>query len=165
MQNRVDAFVGIGANLGDPVDQVRSACRALGEDLPETRLLRCSRLYRNPPMGPQDQPDYVNAVVWLQCGLSAFALLQGLQAIEQRMGRVRNGDRWGPRLIDLDLLVFGDQVINEPGLHVPHPGLPERDFVLFPLCEIAPDLLIPQYGSVLALCAGRETSSLVPIAL
>jgi len=161
----VDVFVGVGANLGDPVAQARSACQALATDLPESMVVRCSQLYRNPPMGPPDQPDYVNAVAWLRSSLPAAELLHALQVIEQRMGRCRNGERWGPRLIDLDLLLYGDEIIVQPGLRVPHPGLVERDFVLFPLLEIAPDVRIPQLGPLTTLCANRGTPDLVPISL
>jgi len=99
-------------------------------------------------MGPQDQPDYLNAVVGLQTELSAFKLLGELQNIENLHGRVRDGERWGPRTLDLDLLLYADEVINTPELKVPHPGIAERSFVLLPLAELAPDLVVPNKGSV-----------------
>ena len=162
----IEAYIGIGANLGDPVAQVRQACRDLAERLPESRLMACSRLYRNPPLGPQEQPDYVNAVACLHTRLSARGLLSALQAIERHHGRDRshNPQRWGPRTLDLDLLLFGDQVIHEPHLTVPHPGIAQRNFVLYPLLEIAPDLCIPQLGAVSALCAQQAADTLVAIA-
>ncbi len=99
-------------------------------------------------MGPQDQPDYLNAVVGLQTELSAFHLLSELQHIEYSHGRTRDGERWGPRTLDLDLLLFADEIIDTPKLSVPHPGIAERSFVLLPLAELAPDLIVPNKGSV-----------------
>jgi 2-amino-4-hydroxy-6-hydroxymethyldihydropteridine diphosphokinase len=159
----LQAFVGIGANLGDPVAQVLGACARLAQDVPGTRMVARSRLYRNPPMGPQDQPDYVNAVARLHTQLEPDALLAELQRIEQALGRRRDGTRWGPRLLDLDLLLYGVEVIDRPGLHVPHPGIAERDFVLFPLQELAPELEIPGHGAVSALCRRLSGSGLVAI--
>jgi 2-amino-4-hydroxy-6-hydroxymethyldihydropteridine diphosphokinase len=164
MRSSVPAFIGIGANLGDPVAQVFDALVRLGRDLPQTRLSGRSRLYRNPPMGPQDQPDYVNAVARLETRLQPRALLARLQAIEIACGRRRDGTRWGPRLLDLDLLLFGGDVIDEPGLRVPHPGIAERDFVLFPLLELAPGLMIPGLGPVAALCRAIPGTGLQAIA-
>ncbi len=143
----VQAFIGIGSNLADPVAQVHSAIEAL-ETLPQTRRASASRLYRNPPMGPADQPDYVNAVAEIETALSPQALLAALQALEADAGRDRSGRRWGPRPLDLDLLVYGDQQIDEAALTVPHPGLASRAFVLHPLAEIAPALPIPGLGTV-----------------
>jgi 2-amino-4-hydroxy-6-hydroxymethyldihydropteridine diphosphokinase len=164
MRPAVDAFIGIGANLGDPVAQVLHACTRLARDVPRTRLIARSSLYRNPPMGPQDQPDYVNAVARLDTELTPRALLDELQRIEAACGRQRDGSRWGPRLLDLDILLFGDLVIDQPGLRVPHPGIVERDFVLFPLQELDPDLIIPGLGSVAALCRSMPSTGLVAIA-
>lgn len=155
------AAVGLGSNLNDPVAQVRGALAALAA-LPDSELLAASSLYRNPPMGPQDQPDYVNAAALLRTRLTAQALLQELQALERRQGRVRER-RWGPRTIDLDLLLWGGATINEPGLIVPHPGLHERPFVLYPLAEIAPGLHVPGRGRVDALAAACSAASLVKV--
>lgn len=142
------AYVGIGSNLEDPASQVRRAIEGLGS-VPETRLVAVSDLYRNPPLGPQDQPDYVNAVAGLLTRLSPEELLVELHRLEDSQGRTRTeGDRWGPRIIDLDLLVFGHRTINKPGLNLPHPGISERNFVLFPLCDIAPTLAVPGQGIV-----------------
>jgi 2-amino-4-hydroxy-6-hydroxymethyldihydropteridine diphosphokinase len=159
----ITAFIGIGANLGDPAAQVREACARLARDLPDSRLVARSSLYRNAPMGPQDQPDYVNAVARVLTRLDPGALLAELQRIETAMGRRRDGTRWGPRLLDLDILLYGTMRINEPGLHIPHPGIAERDFVLFPLRELAPDLEIPDRGTVAQLCRTVSAAGLVAI--
>lgn len=151
--DRVLAFVGVGSNLDDPDLQVRVALGALGQ-LPQTRCLRHSTLLRNPAMGPQPQPDFVNAVAELDTGLRPLELLDALLAMEQKQGRDRSaGVRWGPRRIDLDLLLYGDLSLNLPRLTLPHPGIESRNFVLLPLLEIAPDLLIPGLGSVRHLAA------------
>lgn len=136
------AFVAIGANLNDPQDQVRRAIAALGA-LPGTTLLGSSSLYGSKPMGPQDQPDYINAVAQLATTLAPLTLLDELQRIEREQGRVRKDERWGPRTLDLDLLLFGDQIIESPRLTVPHYGMKQREFVLLPLYEIVPDLRLP----------------------
>ncbi len=146
MAATVIACVGLGSNLADPVAQVRRAFAAL-QRLPDTRLRSRSALYRSAPMGPADQPDYVNAAAVLETRLEPLPLLDALQAIEQAQGRVRDGVRWGPRTLDLDLLLYGERIIEEVRLTVPHPGLAERDFVLIPLREAAgPDLPIPGHG-------------------
>ena len=147
------AYIGVGSNLSDPAAQVRQACEALAQ-LAECRLVAVSALYLNPPLGPQDQPDYVNAAAGLLTTLRPTALLDSLKEIERSQGRARKaGDRWGPRIIDLDLLVYGNAVVQEPGLTVPHPGISERNFVLFPLLDIAPTLNIPGQGVVADLAA------------
>lgn len=138
-------YIGLGSNLGDPEAQLRAALAELAE-LPRSRFLRASSLYRGAPMGPQDQPDFVNAVAEIETELSAERLLAELQALEARHGRVRDGPRWGPRSLDLDLLLYGEMRIDTPGLTVPHPGVPVRAFVLYPLHEIAPDLQVPGLG-------------------
>lgn len=146
------AYVGMGSNLQDPVAQLQQAARAL-QALPQTRLLAVSPYYRNPPMGSVAQPDYVNAVAALETSLDAPRLLDLLLMIENQQGRVRDGKRWGPRSLDLDLLLFGDNVITTPHLTVPHPGLPERNFVLYPLYDVAPQLVIPGHGQIRDLVA------------
>jgi 2-amino-4-hydroxy-6-hydroxymethyldihydropteridine diphosphokinase len=131
------AAIGLGANLGDARANVRGALGML-DLLPSTRLLRTSRLYRTAAWGQTGQPDFINAVVLLETTLDARALLDRLLAIERDFGRIRTSeDRWGPRTLDLDLLLFGDSVIDEPGLQVPHPHLHERAFALLPLGELA----------------------------
>jgi len=138
------AFVGLGANLGDPVVQVTRALAALAE-LDDTRVVRTSSLYRTAPIGHADQPDYINAVALLDTGLAPYTLLDCLQGIERTAGRERTF-RNAPRVLDLDLLLYGDQVIATPGLVVPHPRMHERAFVLAPLVEIAPDVVVPGHG-------------------
>jgi 2-amino-4-hydroxy-6-hydroxymethyldihydropteridine diphosphokinase len=138
----VRAYVALGSNLDDPVSQVRAAMADLG-GLPGTRCVRCSRLYRSAPVGPPGQPDYVNAVAALDTTLSPGTLLGRMQGIEAAHGRVRGGERWGPRTLDLDLLLFGDWRSDDPLLTVPHPRLAERAFVVFPLQEVGPDLVVP----------------------
>jgi 2-amino-4-hydroxy-6-hydroxymethyldihydropteridine diphosphokinase len=146
----VRCYIGLGSNLDDPVLQVRRGLAAL-TTLPDTELLRPSSLYRSPPMGPPDQPEYVNAVCALATRLPAPRLLAHLQDLEARHGRVRGPLRWGPRILDLDLLLYGEARIDEPGLTVPHPGLRERAFVLHPLIEIAPDVEVPGLGPIALL--------------
>src|SRR5699024_1529563 len=137
------------------------ALAALAE-LPDTELVAVSSLYRNPPMGPQDQPDYVNAAALLRTRLAPRRLLQELQALERRQWRGRR-HRWGPRSIDRDLLLWGETVIDEPDLRVPHPGLHERPFVLYPLAEIAPGLAVPGRGRVEELVAACSAAGLVKV--
>lgn len=146
----VCAFVALGSNIEAPVAQVRRARQAL-DALPGTRLVKCSALYRSPPLGPPDQPDYVNAVACLRTRLSAGELLEALQRLERAQGRVRDGPRWGARTLDLDLLLYGDARIEEPHLTVPHPRMHERAFVLYPLHEIAPHVRVPGRGALVAL--------------
>jgi 2-amino-4-hydroxy-6-hydroxymethyldihydropteridine diphosphokinase len=150
-------YIGVGSNLSDPAQQVRTALEDLS-GIAESRLLACSSLYRTSPVGPQDQPDYVNAVARLETRLSARDLLAALQGIERRHGRVRDGTRWGPRTLDLDILLFGGAVVDEPGLRLPHPEIGRRAFVLIPLADLAPaELEIPGQGrlaDLLARCAG-----------
>ena len=146
MTTPVIAFVGLGGNLGDPVATLGAALQALDE-VQDTRLLRASRLYRTPAWGLEQQPDFINAVAMLETRLAAQALLESLFVIERRHGRVREAEqRWGPRTLDLDLLLYGDAMIDEPGLRVPHPYLHERAFALLPLLEIAADVEIPGRG-------------------
>src|SRR6185312_12840732 len=140
-------YVGLGSNLADPRAQVEHALHAL-ERLPRTRFKQSSRLYRSAPWGWADQPEFVNAAVALQTELPPRELLDALLVIERAAGRARDTTRWGPRVLDLDILVYGDRLVDEPGLHVPHPHLHERAFVLLPLAEIAPDLLVPGRGRV-----------------
>ncbi len=139
-------FIGLGSNLSDPVQQVLIAMEAL-EKIPETSVIQQSSLYASPPMGPQDQPDYINAVVELNSELSAHELLDELQSIEQNQGRVRLR-HWGERTLDLDIIVYGEKEIDDDRLHIPHKGLADRAFVLYPLAEIAPDLVIPKFGNI-----------------
>ena len=144
--SEVDAWIGLGSNLDDPQTQVTTAIRELSE-LDRCTLQAASSLYRSPPMGPADQPDYVNAVARLTTCVSAPALLDALQAIEKRHKRQR-GRHWGARTLDLDLLLYGRATIDTRRLTVPHPGIAERSFVLYPLAELAPNLRIPGLGAL-----------------
>jgi 2-amino-4-hydroxy-6-hydroxymethyldihydropteridine diphosphokinase len=140
------AYVAIGSNLDDPRLRVGDAFERLAA-LRATALLLRSRLYLSRPMGPQDQPDYVNAVAGLLTRLTARELLAELLELERAAGRERR-QRWGPRVLDLDLVSMGGLTIDEPGLTLPHPGVPLRNFVLYPLSDIAPTLTIPGHGRV-----------------
>lgn len=142
------SYIGIGSNQKEPIEQAKQAIKAL-KMLPNTQLTNCSSLYCSSPMGPQDQPDYINAVAELDTQLSALDLLDELQKIEQSQGRVRKENRWGPRTLDLDILLYNDQLINHSRLVIPHYGMKVREFVLYPLFEIAADLVLPD-GSVLS---------------
>jgi 2-amino-4-hydroxy-6-hydroxymethyldihydropteridine diphosphokinase len=147
----IKAYVGLGANLGRPEIQVRRALPAL-QAIPGTRLLGASSLYRSAPIGVGEQPDFINAIAAIQTRLSARALLDELLGIEARFGRRRESPG-APRTLDLDLLIYGDRIITEPGLVVPHPRMHERAFVLAPLAEIAPDTVVPGRGRVAMLLA------------
>lgn len=140
------AFVGLGGNIGDVAEAFASAAARM-DALPGTQLLRVSRRYRTPAWGMVAQPDFLNAVAMLETALAPRELLDALLEIERAHGRDRAVEsRWGPRTLDLDLLLYGDVVIDEPGLSVPHPHLHERGFALKPLLEIAPDAEIPGHG-------------------
>ncbi len=136
------AYIAIGSNLASPLDQVNAAIAALGS-IPESRTVAVSGFYRTPPLGPQDQPDYLNAALALETALAPEALLDHTQRIELQQGRVRKAERWGPRTLDLDIMLFGDNVIRTPRLTVPHYDMHNRGFMLWPLAEIAPDLRFP----------------------
>jgi 2-amino-4-hydroxy-6-hydroxymethyldihydropteridine diphosphokinase len=155
------AFIGLGANLGEPQTQVRRGIEAL-RDLPHTRLVSASSLYRSAPMGYKNQPDFVNAVAEIETSLAPRKLLEELLAIETRFGRARTFPD-APRTLDLDLLLYGDRIIAEPGLTVPHPRMHERAFVLAPLAEIAPDAVVPVKGAVAALLAGCKGQSVAKL--
>ncbi len=141
----MSAYIGLGSNLSSPVEQIASAEREIAA-LEQVEEIAFSGLYSSPPMGPRNQPDYVNAVMAVHTTLEAIALLHQLQAIENQHGRVRL-ERWGARTLDLDLLLYADQQINEPDLIVPHVGIAERAFVLYPLLDVAgPDFVVPGRG-------------------
>ena len=159
----MQAFVGLGANLGDAVATVQAAFGAL-DALPDTRVLRASRLYRTPAWGKTDQPAFVNAAALLETSLGARELLDHMLAIERDFGRDRvGGERWSARTLDLDLLLYGEDIIEEPGLHVPHPHLHERAFALVPLVEVAPDAVIPGRGRASDLVAAMVTGDIHPL--
>ena len=148
----VTAYIGLGSNLDNPVAQIKSARAAIAL-LEGVSELTFSSLYHSLPMGPQDQPDYINAALSVETYLTPIALLRSLQAIETIQGRVRKDERWGARTLDLDILLYGDEEIDVPDLMVPHTGISERSFVLYPLFEIAPRLIIPGKGVLADLVA------------
>jgi len=157
------AYVGIGSNLDDPRQQVLGAIEALRK-LPDSRLIRVSRLYRSPPMDGTDQPDYINGVAALLTRRDVLAFLHELHDIENAHGRKRPATRWAARTLDLDLLVFGDQEICNDEVTVPHPGIAQRSFVLHPLCEIAPLLRIPGLTTVERLLKSlREKETVISV--
>ncbi|TWG88735.1 2-amino-4-hydroxy-6-hydroxymethyldihydropteridine diphosphokinase [Luteimonas sp. J16] len=157
----IRACVGLGGNVGNVARTLAGAFDALGR-LPRTRLLRVSRLYRTPAWGHTGQPDFLNAAAVLDTALPARGLLDGLLAIERGFGRKRDPDglRWGPRTLDLDLLLYGEAIIDEPGLQVPHPHLHERAFALVPLAEIAPDARIPGHGDVAGVLSRLDAAGI-----
>jgi len=146
------AYVGLGSNLGDRDAAIRRAAELIGAQ-------RLSTIVETEPWGYANQPRFLNAVAEIDTPLTARQLLVHLLDVERRLGRERVGPKWGPRTIDLDLLLFGDAVIDEPGLQVPHPRLAERAFVLEPLADLAPELEIPGFGTVRALLAGLQSES------
>jgi 2-amino-4-hydroxy-6-hydroxymethyldihydropteridine diphosphokinase len=149
------AYVGLGSNLGDREDFIKEALAAIGAD-PEIEIVRVSTVRETEPVGYVDQPKFLNAAVLVETSLSPRELLDRLLAIELNLGRRRDGPPHGPRTIDLDLLVYGGEVVDEPGLCVPHPRLHERRFVLEPLAELTPGLVVPGFGPVEALLAGLD---------
>jgi 2-amino-4-hydroxy-6-hydroxymethyldihydropteridine diphosphokinase len=153
------AYVGLGSNLEEPRTQVLRALERIRE-LPLTRLILASPLYRSRPMGPVPQPDFVNAVAALLTQLEARALLDGLREVEAQHGRPPVHAHWGPRVIDLDLLACGQEQRSDPTLTLPHPGIPARNFVLYPLADIAPDLYLPGLGRVAELAGKVSTEGL-----
>lgn len=159
----VTALIGLGGNLGDVRPRLDAATDALGA-LPGVRVLVRSRFYRTPPWGNVDQPDFVNAAIAVETSLSAHGLLDAMLATERAFGRLRDGERWGPRTLDLDLLAFGDAVIDDARLTVPHPRIPERAFVLLPLADIAADTVLPGLGRVADLLAAIDAAECIPLA-
>ncbi|WON77890.1 2-amino-4-hydroxy-6-hydroxymethyldihydropteridine diphosphokinase [Serratia sp. UGAL515B_01] len=149
----VRVYIALGSNLAHPLQQVKAALGAL-EDIPQSSLIICSPFYRTKPLGPQNQPDYLNAVVALDTQLTAEQLLDHTQAIERRQGRLRKDERWGPRTLDLDIMLYGNEFINTDRLIVPHYGLKEREFMLYPLADIAAGLVLPD-GALLTECLKR----------
>ena len=141
------AYIAIGSNLASPLEQVNAAVQALGE-IPQSRIVAVSSFYRTPPL---DQPDYLNAAVVLDTALDADTLLDNTQRIELQQGRVRKAERWGPRTLDLDIMLFGHEVINTPRLTVPHYDMKNRGFMLWPLFDVAPDLTFPDGLSLKAV--------------
>lgn len=154
----VVAYVGLGSNLGDPRLQLTSALEAL-DRIEETRLLRQSDFYRSKPWGIVDQPEFLNAVAELETRLDPVRLLDELLLVERKAGRQRDSTRWGPRIIDLDLLLYGSQQIRMDGIEVPHPRMFERSFVVLPLAELRPDLDVPGHGAIADAVASIDAGS------
>jgi len=157
----IKVYIGLGSNLDDPQAQLEKAIIAF-EKIPSSSVVKTSSFYKSKPVGPQDQPDYINAVVELDTGLSAAVLLDYLQEIENEHGRVR-GQKWGARTLDLDILLFGDEIIHDDRLTVPHEEMHKRGFVLFPLDEIAPDCVIPDLGTVHSLLQQVNTDDMAKL--
>lgn len=146
----VVVWIGLGSNMGQAADQVEQAIAAL-TDAPGLELTARSSLYRTAPVGNLDQPDFINAVVRASCRIGCYVLLEALQEIEKRFGRTRDGERFGPRSLDLDLLMYADQTVSSPQLELPHPRMHERLFVLEPLTEIEGDITVPGRGRLSVL--------------
>ena len=157
----IKVYVGLGSNLDDPQSQLKKAIIAM-EMVPSTSVAKTSSFYRSKPVGPQDQPNYVNAVVELDTELSASVLLDYLQAIENDQGRERKV-KWGARTLDLDILLFGDEIINDDRLQIPHVEMQNRGFVLLPLNEIFSDCIIPGVGSVSSLLQQDNADDLIKL--
>lgn len=151
--------IGLGANLGQPDDTLRRALVVL-EQLPDLSIVAASPLYRTAPVGPPGQPDYCNAAVALSTELPADDLLLRMQGIERAFGRERNGTRWGPRVLDIDLLIYGDHVIDQTGLTVPHPEMHKRNFVMRPLADVLPGAYVPGQGAVAAMASSLGDAGL-----
>lgn len=158
----VRALIGLGGNLGEVGQRLDAAIAALAA-LPGVAVVARSRFYRTPPWGLTEQPDFVNAAIAVDTTLSAHDLLDALLATERAFGRVRDGERWGPRTLDLDLLAYGDEVIDDIRLNVPHPRIAERAFVLLPLADIAPDTVLPGIGRVRDLLEAINTQGCTPL--
>ncbi|EAN3265686.1 2-amino-4-hydroxy-6-hydroxymethyldihydropteridine diphosphokinase [Salmonella enterica subsp. enterica serovar Oranienburg] len=150
------AYIALGSNLASPLEQVNAALKAIA-NIPDSRIVAVSSFYRTPPLGPQDQPDYLNAAVALDTALIPEELLNHTQRIELQQGRGRKAERWGPRTLDLDIMLFGDEVINTDRLTVPHYDMKNRGFMLWPLFEIAPKLRFPDDGVALTQLVHQHT--------
>ena len=163
------AYIGLGSNLSEPFKQVQTAINEI-KKLEKCLVIKVSSLYLSKPMGPQDQDDYINAVLALETALPPIELLDALQKIENKAGRVRKENRWGARILDLDIILFGNEIINSERLTVPHYGMKKREFVLLPLAEIAADLIVPsaiviERQSISVLSQEIANNSMVKLAL
>ena len=155
----ISAFIGLGSNLENPAQQIQDAVFAI-KSIEKSEIKTLSSLYYSRPMGPKDQPDYMNAVAEITTVLSPLSLLDELQSIENLAGRVRKDNRWGARILDLDILLFDNEIINHERLTVPHYGLELREFVLLPLAEISPELILPNGHSIFLLSKNIATNGL-----
>ncbi|TWX68679.1 2-amino-4-hydroxy-6-hydroxymethyldihydropteridine diphosphokinase [Colwellia demingiae] len=164
MQKKVTAYIGLGSNLSDPRVQVSNAAKEIGK-ISASNVIALSALYLSKPMGPQDQDDYINAVIAIETSLSALELLDALQAIENSAGRVRKDNRWGARILDCDILLYGNESIENERLTVPHYGMKLREFVLLPLTEIAPSLHLPDGSSVSILASEISDNGIIKLSL
>lgn len=156
------AYIGLGSNLSEPFKQVNNAIKDI-EKIAQSQIQSTSSLYLSKPMGPQDQDDFINAVLALETSLSPIELLDALQVIENKAGRVRKENRWGARILDLDIILFGNEVINSERLTIPHYGMTKREFVLTPLVEIAPELKLPNGQQVKILEQNIENNAMVKL--
>jgi len=162
MTAKTIVYIGLGSNLSNPRVQVASAAEEIAK-ISESKLVALSSLYLSKPMGPQDQDDYINAVIAIETSLSALALLDALQAIENSAGRVRKDNRWGARILDCDILLFGNETIDNERLTVPHYGMKLREFVLLPLAEITQDLSLPDGTSINSLANEINCNGIVKL--
>ncbi|WP_206483285.1 2-amino-4-hydroxy-6-hydroxymethyldihydropteridine diphosphokinase [Thalassotalea sp. G2M2-11] len=152
-------YIGLGSNLSDPEQQIKQALHAISA-MPDSELVKTSSLYFSRPMGPQDQPDYMNAVAKLHTQLTPLSVLDHLQAIENKAGRIRKENRWGARVLDLDILLYDQELIENERLTVPHYGLKAREFVLIPLAEICDDLVLPDGDKIQTLASNIPANGL-----
>ncbi|MBQ4813636.1 2-amino-4-hydroxy-6-hydroxymethyldihydropteridine diphosphokinase [Pseudoalteromonas luteoviolacea] len=155
-------YIGLGANLYEPQAQLKKAVEAL-HNHPDIKDMTVSSFYASKPMGPQDQPDYVNAVAKFSTMLEPEPLLDQLQLIEQQQGRVRKDERWGPRTLDLDILLFNEAIIDSPRLTIPHYGLCDREFVVFPMLEINSKLCLPNGTTLSDIAANLPRNGLTTL--
>lgn len=155
------SYIALGSNLEQPELQLADAVTAI-RTLQGVTLLRCSHWYANRAIGPGEQPDYLNGVLAIETTLSPLALLKQLQQIESQQGRVRQ-ERWGARTLDLDMALYGNRISDDPVLTLPHPRLHERDFVVLPLQEIAPELILPNGTPISKIAEGFDTTALTPL--
>jgi len=162
MTAKTVVYIGLGSNLSNPSVQVATAAEEIAK-ISESKLVALSSLYLSKPMGPQDQDDYINAVIAIETSLSALALLDALQAIEHSAGRVRKDNRWGARILDCDILLFGNETIDNERLTVPHYGMKLREFVLLPLAEITQDLSLPDGTSINSLANEINCNGIVKL--
>ena len=155
------AYIGLGSNMNSPVKQIKSAITSI-EEIISTKIIGMSSLYKSKPVGPQNQDDYINAVIKIETKLVPYQLLECLHDIEEKHGRIRK-EHWGPRILDLDILIFGNKVMVDEKLTIPHPEIENRSFVLAPLIEIDPDCIIPKKGLASDLLATIGKDNIVQI--